>query len=244
MKRSAYVVLLSAALLISYHFVSAFKAQAASNAQFSSLFNIYWNQTDFEQGVSYDGLQIAYINLQQVTCDVVVVNLDWGDGTVANAVQTTPFPTPPGNYPIYFKPTGSTFPAATQYQTVMHAFAHQVGAPPGNTPMDFPKTVTIHPRTPIDHVIVPASVVGGKPFDIKVVVKTPAQSYLTRVDFKWTDPKGLVLVNNQPVSVQSGYQEVVTTFQTKPTPKSEDVEVTISTLPDNPITKKIKIESH
>ena len=113
-----------------------------------------------------------------------------------------------------------------------------------NTPMDFPKTVTIHPRTPIDHVIVPASVVGGKPFDIKVVVKTPAQSYLTRVDFKWTDPKGLVLVNNQPVSVQSGYQEVVTTFQTKPTPKSEDVEVTISTLPDNPITKKIKIESH
>jgi len=244
MKRSINVAVRSGALLICICFVAGCPPPTPVKPLISGLFNIYWDQTDFEQGVAYDGLQIAHLNLQQVTCDVVVINLDWGDGTIANAVQTTPFPTPPGTYPIYYKPTGSTFPAVTQYQTVMHAFAHQVGAPPGNTPMDFSQTITTHPRTPIDHVVVPASVVGGKAFNITVDVTTPAQSWLTRVDFKWKDPKGLIVVNNQPVSVQRGLYEVVVPFQTKATPKNEDVEVTISTLPDNLITKKIKIKSH
>jgi hypothetical protein len=110
--------------------------------------------------------------------------------------------------------------------------------------MDFPQTITVHPRTPIDHVNVPASVVGGKPFNITVDITTPAPSYLTRIDFKWIDPKGLIGVDNQPVSVQAGLYEVIVPVRTKPTRQNQDVKVTISTLPDNLITRKIKIKSH
>ena len=49
------------ALSLTITVLALFNSQCS--AQFGSLFNIYWNQTDFEEGVSYDGLQIATANL-------------------------------------------------------------------------------------------------------------------------------------------------------------------------------------
>jgi hypothetical protein len=212
--------------------------------QWPTLYNISWNQTDFEQGVSYDGLQIATENLQQLTCDVIVVDLKWNDGSVANSIQRNPFPTPPGSYPLVYGPPGHTFAAVGPLQTNMHASLHAQGQPPGNDQMDFPQQITVHARIPIDHVVVPTSVVGGKPFIISVFITDQSPSYLTRIDVKWTDPKGLIVPDNQPINVPSGLYEAKITVRTNPTHQNENAKVTISTAPDNPITKNIKITSH
>jgi len=130
-------------------------------------------------------------------------------------------------------------------QAKMHASLHAQGQPPGNTPLDFPpQQINVRPRIPIDHVVVPTSVVGGNPFNIIVFITDKSPSYLTRVDFKWTDPKSLIVPDNQPVNVPSGLYEVQITVQTKPTRQNENVKVTISTALDNPITQTIKIKSH
>lgn len=229
------------ALSLTITVLALFNSQCS--AQFGSLFNIYWNQTDFEEGVSYDGLQIATANLQQLTVDVMVVDLKWSDGSVANSIGRAPFPTPPGNYPLVYGPPGHTFATVGTLQANMHASLHAQGQPPGNTPLDFPpQQINVHARIPIDHVIVPTSVVGGKPFDIIVFITDKSPSYLTRVDLKWTDPKGLIVPDNQRVNVANGLYEVKIPVQTKPTHQNQNVKVTISTAPDNLITKNIKIK--
>ncbi len=110
--------------------------------------------------------------------------------------------------------------------------------------MDFPQQITVHARIPIDHIVVPSSVVGGKSFDIFVFITDKSPSYLSRIDLKWTDPKGLIVPDNLPVNVPRDMYEAKITVQTKPTRQNEKVQVTISTAPDNPITKNIKITSH
>ena len=217
MKRVALILTILLAFSVNHNTL-------AQGGPFGSLFNISWNQTDFEQGVPYDGLQIATANLQQLTCDVVVVDLNWGDGSVAKSIQRAPFPTPPGNYPLVYGPPGHTFTSVGPLQANMHAFLHAQHQPPGNTPLDFPpQQITVHPRIPIDHVVVPPSVVGGKPFTMKVLITDKSPSYLTRIDVKWTDPKGLIVPDSQPVNVLSGLYEVQITVQTKPTRRNEDV---------------------